>query len=162
MSEHETYRRWIGGERDAGDALVSKHWASVYRYIERRVGAERARDISQETWCEALRTGGYSGAGSFRGWMQAIARTQIRRQNERRAAGLPDRDDGTSPSRSVLRREAVAAVEQLEREGVRQAATAHWVEGRAPREIAGLLGVPEKTVRSRLRIAANQLRERLR
>lgn len=157
MSDHELYRRWMSGDSKAGGQLFAAHWQELRRYIEARVQADMVGDISQASWLEAQRLGGYRGEGPFIGWMKAIARSQIARQKEARQAGL-EPDEGTSPSRHVLRREAADLLEDISHEGVRASMSMFWLEGMPVAAIAGATGAPEKTVRSRLRLGLRWMR----
>ena len=62
------------GDRHAFDALVGAHSASLRGFLVRRVGAELADDVMQETWLAAWAAiGRYSGQSRFKAWLFGVA-----------------------------------------------------------------------------------------
>lgn len=73
----ELLERWRTGDMPAGQALFARHFRSVYRFFEHKVGAE-ADDMVQRTFaaCVGARDR-FRGEASFRTYLFAIARKQL-------------------------------------------------------------------------------------
>lgn len=128
-----------------------------------------ADDAVQETLVAALERRPRA-AGSLRAWLGAILRNALR-QEWRGRARRARREVQARPARSErstlevveelsLHRRLVERVQALD-EPYRTAVVLRYLRGRAVAEIARELGVPPKTVRTRLERALDQLRERL-
>ncbi len=133
---------------------------------------EDAEDVVQEAMVRAYRNfHRLRDRERFRSWLARIAwrlaldrrRSSLRRERRELAAADPP----ASPSledlavRSEFQEHLHRAMEELP-EKLRLALVLAAVEGYNMREVAGLLGVPEGTVRSRLHAARKRLAERLR
>lgn len=184
LADEELMRRFQEGESLAFEVLLRRHRTAVFRFVLRFVGdRHRAEDLCQETWFKVIRSAQrYRPDARFATWLFAIARNVCvdgsRREAFRRVASLdepahedgpaaveavPDRD-GPSPERAahasrlgpVLER-AVAAlpVDQREVFLLREGAGLPFAE------IAAIAGVPEPTVKSRMRYALGALRRAL-
>lgn len=156
MTDAEAYSRWIDGDRDAGGELIDRHTGELVRWLTRRT--VDVDDAVQATWEAAMRSKSYAGRGHFQAWLRRVAASQLRR-GQSEAIGLRNRSS-TSPSRAVLRGEIAVAADDISHDGQRIALRLA-LEGHEPAEIAAELGVPVKTVRSRMRAATQKLRERL-
>lgn len=165
------------GDRAAFGLLVEKHSPALLRVIARRAGPQDAPDLAQETWLRAfVNLDRLQDPARFGAWLGGIginvARMWLR---DGQPAGtsweaLLDADshpagDGLLPDDHVtlreLRGEVLAALETLSTVN-RDAARLHYLHDRSYREIAERLRIPEKTVKSRLHKAREQLRKRLR
>jgi RNA polymerase sigma factor (sigma-70 family) len=154
--------------RDAEELLA--HAAEV-RQLARRLlrDPHAAQDAEQATWLAALEHGPAPGrpAGpwlartlrnfAWRG-MRAGARRRSREEVAARAEAVPSAAE--LGERAELHRELVEAVVGLE-EPFRSAILLRYFEGMPPREIARRLGVPVRTVQSRLARGLERLRARL-
>ncbi|MCA8960191.1 MAG: sigma-70 family RNA polymerase sigma factor [Planctomycetes bacterium] len=131
-----------------------------------------AVELAQDTFAEA-----YVHRSSLRSdrsdieavgrWLRGIARNLYRgwaRSRRRRSGLLPLRAAadlaGEAPSTSARATEVQRAVERLPRK-LRQAVLMHYLEEAPVRDIATVLGVPEKTVEGRLYRARQRLRSML-
>lgn len=86
VRDPDLLRRSADGDQGAFRIFMDRHSASVYRFLLslRAVPAD-AEDALQECFVAAWRSAAtYSGAGSARGWLFAIARNAFRRQHRRR------------------------------------------------------------------------------
>lgn len=161
-----------GGDAHAFGALVDRHVASARRLARSLLlDPEDADDAVQDGLLAAWRAiGSYDPLRPFRPWLQRIvlnaARDLRRRRTVRRTEPLPfDRaSEGADPAvdaeRADLRRRLDEALVQLP-ERQRVVVTLFDVEGYPHADIAGLLGVPEGTVRSDLHHARRRLRTAL-
>jgi RNA polymerase sigma factor (sigma-70 family) len=163
---------WCGGDNEAGDALIRRHFEAVCRFFRSKLD-EDVEDLIQRTFqvCTQRRRE-LSPEGSFRGFLFGVARNLLLDHLRRRyRRGEHDdvhvhslRDLGTTPSEAVARDER----ERMMREAMHRIPLeqrlllelAHW-EGLSGREIAQALEIGENTVRSRLSRARAALREAL-
>lgn len=165
------------GDRAAFGLLVEKHSPALLRAIARRAGPEDAPDLAQEAWIRAfLNLDRLRDPARFGAWLAGIGANVARMWlRARQPAGtsweaLSDdqaqpRGNGLSPDEQValreLQGEVLTALEALSTAN-RDAARLHYLDHRSYREIAERLRIPEKTVKSRLHKARQQLRKRLR
>jgi RNA polymerase sigma-70 factor, ECF subfamily len=164
----------VAARRDrAAFAALFEIYAPRIKTFLMRMGApaEAAEDMAQETLLTIWRKAAYydPNRASASAWVYAIARNlridRLRRDQRARLHTLyelvepeePQRPDGALDSVERDRR-VHAALRQLSEEQVRVVQLSFF-EGRAHGDIAGLLDIPLGTVKSRLRLAMNRLRE---
>jgi RNA polymerase sigma factor (sigma-70 family) len=132
--------------------------------------ASLADDVVQEAALAAWRRGRESDVPPSSWWAAVVrnvaakmGRGARRREERERAAARPEVQPGADvvARRLALHRAVVAAVERLPTEQ-RDVVVRRWFDGQKPQQIAAELGVPLATVKTRLRRALAQLRERLR
>ncbi len=166
----ELLQAWRAGDRGAGRALFDRHFAGVHRFFHNKV-ASGVDDLVQQTFlaCTESRDG-YRGDASFRAWLFGIANNVLRMHlrarygiTEPRAQSI--HDVGPSPSAVV----AAKAEQRLLLEGLRRipldyqvVLELHFWEQLSGSEIAAALGIPEGTVRTRLRRGRIALAEQVR
>jgi RNA polymerase sigma-70 factor (ECF subfamily) len=166
-------RGWRAGDRNAGDALVRRHFASVYRFFRTKLD-EGAEDLVQRTFLGAAAAlERVDEARSFRAYLFGIARNQLLLHLRERASrrDLPPPHtlsmadlEAPSPSGVAARREEQRVlVRALRRIPIdfQIAVELHYWEDLGIGEIAAVLGIPEGTVKSRLSRAREQLAARL-
>jgi RNA polymerase sigma-70 factor (ECF subfamily) len=166
-------RAWQAGDRDAGDALVRRHFAAIYRFFRTKLD-EGAEDLVQRTFLGAAAALDRVDADrSFRAYLFGIARNQLLLHLRERATrrDLPPPHtlsiadlEAQSPSGEAARREEQRVlVRALRRIPIdfQIAVELHYWEDLGIGEIAEVLGVPEGTVKSRLARAREQLGARL-
>jgi RNA polymerase sigma-70 factor (ECF subfamily) len=128
-----------------------------------------ADDVAQDAWVAALAGPGPRGS-SPRAWLAAVtrnaARLRARREGRRRQLEpAAARDEALPPTdalveRAAVQRSLVDCVLALP-DPYRRALLLRYFEGLAPGAIAEREGVPEPTVKTRLRRGLERLRERL-
>lgn len=133
-------------------------------------GDERADDVAQETWLQALRAPPRD-ASNLRGWLACVAQNVARklargeqRRARREASSAPPTALPTpaeSYERAALQRRVVDAVLALD-EPYRSALLLRFLEELAPADVARALGVPLETARTRIKRGLALVRERLR
>ncbi|MCR9160578.1 MAG: RNA polymerase sigma factor [Nannocystaceae bacterium] len=166
---------WRGGDTQAGDELLRKHFVSVYRFFDANLSNAHsggdAEDLTQKTF-EACIAGRDRVRTDFRAYLFGIARRQLMREWERRRArgevvtpsqaGI--RDVRTSPSAAVARLDVqqlfLRSLELLPLEFKAALELFYW-EDRSIPEIAEELGIAKGTVKSRLFRGKAMLKDRL-
>jgi RNA polymerase sigma-70 factor (ECF subfamily) len=170
------------GEVRAFEVLLSRHRKSVYNFILRFVGdKETAEDLLQETFMRVIKgADAYKRQAKFTTWLYTIARNlcvdQTRRRKHRRHASLDAPMDSSDDSGSLM--DVIASSEMAsDRKSVNkelyatmQRAIAALSEEQREvflmrefldlpfKQIADVVGVPENTVKSRMRYALEKLR----
>lgn len=176
-TDEEAVARVLGGDTEAFAVLVRRYQGVVYRLLTRLAGSTPdAEDLAQEVFLNAyrrlpqLRT-----PGAFRCWLLRAARNRaidyVRsarpsctaaprggcecRENRVAPAGEPD------PAQEAVLREEVAVVrEAVARLPLADREVIHlkYVEDLGVPEIARVLGLPRRTVETRLYRARRRLR----
>lgn len=178
--------RYRDGDSRAFEQLLLRYRRPVYLFVLRLVGMGNtalAEDLTQETFLRVVKHArSYEQQARFRTWLYTMARNlcvdALRRARHRRAQSLDapmheeDRETllehtaDTSPAvdRRVIGHElqqriqqAVASLPEDQREVflMREVAELQF------KEIAAIVGIPENTVKSRMRYALEKLREAL-
>lgn len=187
VTDEELMLSFRGGNARAFEELVSRHRSAVFNFILRFTGQRaRAEDLLQETWLKVVRGAGqWQPKARFTTWVYTIARNlcvdcarkeSYRRTDsldapvgkgggeEGRALGEELPDGGASPERGAhnqrLRPLIEAALRSLPEEQ-REVFLLREYSGIAFKEIAEVTGVPENTVKSRMRYALEGLRKKL-
>ncbi|MCI0340804.1 MAG: sigma-70 family RNA polymerase sigma factor [Planctomycetales bacterium] len=126
-------------------------------------------DVVQETWLAVFRSPPKRPEHP-RGWLATVLRNLIRRrrrvaearEHRESAVATPEALPSTVElvERASIRREVIEAVLALE-EPYRTAILLRYFEDLPPRDVAERLGVPVETLRTRLKRALEQIRQRL-
>ena len=150
------------------DLLAHRRWVRTVALRLSRDPSE-ADDLEQETWLAAMEHPPRHG-GSLRGWLGTVVRNVARNSRRgagrraRHEAGAPDRDRprtadeliAEAEAQQVLAREVLALDEPY-----RSTVLFRWFEDLPVAEVARRMDVPAETVKTRLRRAADRLRERM-
>jgi RNA polymerase sigma-70 factor (ECF subfamily) len=177
--------RYQQGDVRAFEILLTRHRKPIYNFILRFVGSrELAEDLLQETFLRVIRGAeNYKRKAKFTTWLYTIARNlcvdQSRRKKHRRHQSLdaplgksdsggtlldvvPAKDipsDRRAVSRELHQKmhQAIAALSEEQREVflMREFLNMPF------KQIADVVGVPENTVKSRMRYALEKLRMEL-
>ena len=163
---------WRAGDKQAGNALLARHFQALLRFFENKVGADADELIQRTLLACAESHRQFRGDASFRTYLFTVARHELYAHYERRARAANNEDIGsrsiadlaTSPSGIVARRRehdlllralrAIALDFQV-------ALELHFWEGMSGPEMAEVLGLAEGTVRSRIRRAKEALEEKM-
>lgn len=186
LSDEELLRRFTDGDADAFEVLVLRYERPLYNFILRSV---RRRDLADELLQDVFmkvvqRSADFKGSSKLSTWLYTIARNlcidHSRKMVFRRHKSLdsPSRS-GDEEGPTLLERTAneelgadrhaiandlsvriTAAVEELPEEQ-REVFLMRQVQGLAFKEIADVIGVPENTVKSRMRYALERLQRAL-
>lgn len=171
-SDQELLQAWRDGDRQAGSELITRYFRPLYRFFASKVAApSEVEDLVQRTFAGAVEgLDRFRGQASARTWLFAIARNILKQWYERRARARTR--EGSTPERSIadlgagpntileLRHEQrllVAALQRLPLDAQVLLELTYWERLKA-RELAEVFGVPEGTIRTRLRKAKLDLR----
>jgi RNA polymerase sigma factor (sigma-70 family) len=174
MSDVELLALVAQGEESALRELVDRHSAWLLLRLKRRTSdADLALEAMHDTFVAVWRKPtSFRGDGDVGAWLWGVAIRQLISRLRKRAAPLPFAAQvisSLSPTVRSAEDELLVAVEHgpvgdamrtLSPE-LRQALRATVVDGLSTREAAALLGIPQGTVKSRVRIAKSRLREQL-
>ncbi|MBZ5711023.1 RNA polymerase sigma factor [Nannocystis pusilla] len=161
-----------GGEPTAFDRLYVRYERRLYGYIRRMLGESAAADdLFQDIFLKVLRDRSYDPArGRFAPWLFAVARNAClaAQRSERSQASLRERAEAQlrpreAPGPDARLGDAVrvqAAMAALP-EPQRQLILLKQLGELSYREIAGLMGVAEGTIKSRLHAATQAFRRLL-
>lgn len=173
--------QWQAGDIRAFECLVRRHERRVFRLLYRMLGSrEEAEDATQEAFLSLHRHGHrFRREARFSTFLYRVAANAA--LNRRRSLGRSRArveefgrrhlvgDEGPVPVRdpeaAAQGTQAQIAVQQALLElppDLRMAVVLFDIEGRAYKEIADVLGVPEGTVKSRIHRGRSALRESLR
>ena len=175
--------RYRGGNVRAFELLLRRHKKPVFNFLWRQVGNRAlAEELLQEVFLRVIRSASsYQEQAKFTTWLYTIARNlcvdAARRAEHRRTLSLdaPSGDAGRAlsdgvadpaadPSRQALSRELRRSIEQAIAalpDEQREVFLMRERSGLPFKEIASIVGVPENTVKSRMRYALERLREAL-
>ena len=185
-SDETLMQRYLDGDASAFQTLLERHGQRIFNFIVRQSGDRQgAQDLVQEVFLRVVRRADtFRGQAKFTTWLFTIARNlcvdQARKAVHRRVvlndeplrrdgedgATLLDRarDGGPLPDRGTRDRRFRVSLEralgQLPEEQ-REVFLMREVQGLKFREIAEVVGVPENTIKSRMRYALVALREHL-
>lgn len=171
LSDADLLRRVAGGDEGALRVLVERHTAWLSMRLRRRVGdPEVVDDVLQDTFVAVWRSAGrWRGDGDVGAWIWGIAARRLVSRLRGRSAPLPlavEALDGALPTVQSAEDRVLLAVEhgdlgaalnQLSPE-LRLVVQATLVDGLSTREAAQILGLPQGTIKSRLRAAKSRLR----
>lgn len=185
-SDEDLLRRFNEGDADAFEVLVLRYQKPLLNFILRSVGDRNtAEELLQETFLRVVtKSSDFQGNSKVSTWLYTIARNLCidtsrkmvfrrhrsldapLRSGDGEGATLLDRaaDSGPAADRSVighdLQQKIAAAVEDLP-DDQREVFLLRELENLPFKEIADIVGVPENTVKSRMRYALERLQRAL-
>jgi RNA polymerase sigma-70 factor (ECF subfamily) len=185
-TDEELMIRFQRGDRTALALLVRRHKTPLYNFALRQMGsAPTAEEVVQDAFVRVVQSAAeFKHAARFSTWVYTIVRNlcvdQMRKRALRRHPSLdePERSaDGDGPSlgertadsRANVERAAVSveirarvldAIAELPADQ-REVFLMREVGGLPFKEIAGMVGVPENTIKSRMRYALERLQTAL-
>jgi RNA polymerase sigma-70 factor (ECF subfamily) len=157
-------RQARSGSADAVETLVRRHWEAAHRTAFLIVqDAAAAEDIAQEVMLAAVRAiDGFDRRRPFRPWLHRIVVNRsldwvrVRARRAEVSGELPVGAEAPAPGDGISD-DLMAALRALDPEQ-RALVVLRHVLGYRSSELAGMLGLPAATVRTRLARALTQLR----
>jgi RNA polymerase sigma-70 factor (ECF subfamily) len=161
MDDDELITAIASGDDAALRELFARHAPWLAARLRSMLPAAEVEDVLQESFLAVWRGArGYRPEGSPGGWLWVITRRQAAQWLRRRGPdGLPlvalaghgNQDNGDPAEAAVARAELAEAVRALGPEGstAQEVWRLMYLEDRTVSEVAGLMGVPEGTVKSR-------------
>ena len=188
-SDEQLLAAFLVGDADAFGVLVARYRSPIYNLLLRSVrDPQAAADLLQEVFLRVIqRADKFHGGAKFSTWIFTIARNlsvdHSRRMQHRRhrsldaPVGSSDGGEGAGPAmvdrvsgtdlggeRAIdsaeIQRRVAAAVELLPSEQ-REVFLMRQLHGMPFKDIAAVVGVPENTVKSRMRYALERLQQAL-
>jgi RNA polymerase sigma-70 factor, ECF subfamily len=184
LPDEALMRRYQAGDASAFAVLMRRHLGRLYNFVARHTGNRAvAEDLSQEVFLRVVeRAGDFKHEARFTTWLYTIARNQcidhLRKASLRRHPSLDDGGPGEDrlPLKERLENQSVgisgervamdnevkdrilAGLAKLPEEQ-REVFLLREISNLPFQEIAAVTGVPENTVKSRMRYALERLRE---
>ena len=173
--------RFQRGEAAVFDTLFTRHQDYVYNIVYGIVGnAEESRDLTQEVFVQVYRSlPRFRNSARFGTWLYTIARNLcIDHARKRALRNHPSLDEGAqgptlgertadpaanveqAASAAEIRRRVLTAVDALPEEQ-REVFLLREISNLPFKEIAQVVGIPENTVKSRMRYALERLQAAL-
>jgi RNA polymerase sigma-70 factor (ECF subfamily) len=165
--------RIAGGDRLAMQVLFARHHVRVYRFLLRLVRNEAtAEDLISEVFLEVWRNAGkFEGRSAVSTWMLSIARfkalSALRKRSEdeldeEMAEQIEDQADDPEVSlakkdKGAVLRECLNALSAEHREVIDLV----YYHEKSVEEVAGIVGIPAATVKTRMFYARKKLSELL-
>ena len=169
-SDRDLLQRWRTGDRAAGNVLFKRHFESVYRFFRNKVDVD-APDLIQKTFLGCLESRErVRGDSSFRTYLFAVAHNVLYKHLRSRSRspldfGVTSVHDlrPTATALLVRRGEERALLQALRQIPLEHQVTLelYFWEKLPAREMAEIQGVPEGTIRTRLRRAKQLLEQAL-
>ena len=163
-------RRCREGDRDAFERLVIRYQKPVFNVALRMLrNRQDALDVAQTTFLKAFEhLGDYDPTFRFYSWLYRIAINEsLNALAQRKPRGELDgntADESPGPDRATEGDQALAAIEDALMKispELRTVTVLRHITQLSYADIAEALGLPEKTVKSRLHSARERLREHL-
>lgn len=170
-TDDELLEAWAGGDESAAATLIERHFEDLYRFFEGKVGND-AEDLIQQTLLGCLeQRGRRTEIRSFRAFLFGIARNRLvdffrARDKTGRVDPLESSlaDQQTPLSKRIVEDEqerlVLEALRRIPLQSQLMLELYYWQSLSGP-ELAEVVGVPEGTVRGRLRRAKQLLTEQL-
>jgi RNA polymerase sigma-70 factor (ECF subfamily) len=172
-SDEVLIARIAGGDRLAMQVLFARHHVRVYRFTLRLVRNEAtAEDLISEVFLDIWRQAGkFEGRSAVSTWMLSIARfkalSALRKRPEQElddetAERIEDQADDPETAlakkdKGALLRECLTALSAEHREIIDLV----YYHEKSVEEVAGIVGIPEATVKTRMFYARKKLSELL-
>ena len=165
--------RIAGGDRLAMQVLYARHHVRVFRFLLRLVRNEAtAEDLISEVFLDVWRQAGkFEGRSAVSTWMLSIARFKalsvLRRRGEEEldeetAGAIADQAD--DPEVALAKKDKGAVLRQCLSElsaEHREIVDLVYYHEKSVEEVAGIIGIPEATVKTRMFYARKKLSELL-
>jgi RNA polymerase sigma-70 factor, ECF subfamily len=173
MTDEALVRRFQSGDEAVFDELVERHRSRIYGLVCRLAGTGEADDLAQDVFVAAYKSlRSFRGEAAFGTWLYRIAihtcshhlrrrRPETLELDEREPDGRRERDPEARAMQRELQGMVRSAIHRLPYK-LRAVIVLRDMHGMSYEEIAGVVGCPIGTVRSRLHYATQRLATHLR
>ena len=148
--------------------IARQHYDAVFRFCARRVGMDRAADVSQETFLTAQKVlHKFRGESNLTTWLFGIAHNECRRASRRSNFEPvlleidPEMTSNLDSEDTIVDRHALSQALSKLSSDHREVVLLHEIEGLTYEQVAKILQIPVGTVKSRLHHAFQQMRRSL-
>ena len=173
MTDFELLDAWRGGDLDAGNQLISRHFAALYRFFRNKIEGD-CDDLLQQTLFACVRSRDrFRGDASFRSYMFQIARNELFHYYKAKSRDLAVKVDlgsrsvedlGESPSGLVAAHEQqrllLRALRTIPVDAQILVELSYWEE-LSQYELAVVFGVSRGAIAGRLRAAHDAIHSAL-
>lgn len=165
-------KAWQAGDKEAAGRLFDRHFPMIYRFFKNKADPQDVDDLVQQTFVGVLQgKEQFRNAASIRTYLIAIAKRRLysywsrrSRQKEVELGASSVQDMSPSPSSAVVKRQSDRALLEALRRiplDLQVVLELHYWEELTGPQLAGILDIPEGTVRSRLRRGLEALNKKM-
>lgn len=166
ITDEELIRQIRAGDEEAADILVKRYYTDILRYCKRHIIDQNlAEDATQETFYRVFRSlMRYQDKERFRAWLYMIARNICIDENRKQKNTIPlELEDIGEESSEIHQIENSDEIEQLLSvlpEEQREAILLYFEDELTYKEIGKILGIPARTVQSRVKNGIKAIKKR--
>ena len=166
LTDEELIRRIRAGDEEAAEVLVKRYYSDILRYCKRHTADNNlAEDATQETFYRVFKSlMRYQDKERFKAWIYMIAKNICidMGKKQRSIVSIEDEEIGEE-SKELKHIEDDDEIQQMLlslTEEQREAILLYFEEELTYKEIGKILGIPARTVQSRIRNALKNLKNR--
>lgn len=166
ITDEELIKQIRAGDEEAADILVKRYYTDILRYCKRHIIDQNlAEDATQETFYRVFRSlMRYQDKERFRAWLYMIARNICIDENRKQKNTIPlESEDIGKESSEIHQIENSDEIEQLLSvlpEEQREAILLYFEDELTYKEIGKILGIPARTVQSRVKNGIKAIKKR--
>ena len=166
ITDEELIKQIRAGDEEAADILVKRYYTDILRYCKRHIIDQNlAEDATQETFYRVFRSlMRYQDKERFRAWLYMIARNICIDENRKQKNTIPlESEDIGKESNEIHQIENSVEIEQLLSllpEEQREAILLYFEDELTYKEIGKILGIPARTVQSRVKNGIKAIKKR--
>ena len=166
ITDEELIKQIRAGDEEAADTLVKRYYTDILRYCKRNIVDQNlAEDATQETFYRVFRSlMRYQDKERFRAWLYMIARNICIDENRKQKNTIPlELEDIGEESDDIHQIENSDEIEQLLSvlpEEQREAILLYFEDELTYKEIGKILGIPARTVQSRVKNGIKAIKKR--
>ena len=166
ITDEELIKQIRAGDEEAADTLVKRYYTDILRYCKRNIVDQNlAEDATQETFYRVFRSlMRYQDKERFRAWLYMIARNICIDENRKQKNTIPlELEDIGEESSEIHQIENSDEIEQLLSvlpEEQREAILLYFEDELTYKEIGKILGIPARTVQSRVKNGIKAIKKR--
>ena len=166
ITDEELIKQIRAGNEEAADILVKRYYTDILRYCKRHIIDQNlAEDATQETFYRVFRSlMRYQDKERFRAWLYMIARNICIDENRKQKNTIPlELEDIGEESNDIHQIENSDEIEQLLSvlpEEQREAILLYFEDELTYKEIGKILGIPARTVQSRVKNGIKAIKKR--